>query len=223
MRRELKVTVPGPDRRAVLTRVRSLVPALTLEHAPRQVTSVYFDTPNYACYQSSTAGLTRRVKLRLRWYGEGSVASNLVLELKQRAGQQGWKTRHPVHGRDLQNMSWSELRSRVLAQLPPRDALLLAPLRVPVLLATYRRHYLSTRDRRVRVTVDCGLRYLDQRNRSYPNFVFDSVATNLSIIECKLEHGTDLSAARILEPLGVRWTRFSKYCYGLEALSRSAA
>jgi len=220
MRRELKYTVPGSDMRLSLTRLRSLVPSLRLEHAPRQVTNVYFDSAHYACYHASTSGLARRLKVRVRWYDDIDVARNPVLELKHRVGQRGWKTRFPIEGLDLEHMTWNELRSRIWAQLPAAQAIRLAPLRFPVLLVTYRRHYFCSPDRRVRVTVDRHLRYFDQRNRPYPNFVFDTVSAECGVVECKLEEGSDVAAARILHPLGLRWTRFSKYCHGVEALSR---
>ena len=114
-------------------------------------------------------------------------------------------------------MSWAEIRSEVLRQITGPDRLHVETLRVPVLLVTYQRHYLVTTDRRLRVTLDTNLRFFDQRTRARPNLTFDSIAAHFAVVECKMD--ADVDPGRVLEPLGLRWTRFSKYCHGVSVLS----
>ena len=209
--------MPGIDAPA---RVKSRVHALTVEHAPRTVSSVYFDSARYESFRQSSSGTSERMKLRLRWYGDLHHAVSPTLELKHRLNQVGHKTWHAVDSIDLDDTTWASVRTMLRARVPGPDRLHIEAMRCPILVATYRRHYFVTSDRRIRVTVDTNLRFFDQRQRPKPNLVFDSAKADFAVVECKLARSVDENEAHILDPLNLRWTRFSKYCFGLGALAR---
>ena len=223
MRRELKYVLGGVDQRSVATFVLSRLPGLTQDHAARRVSSVYFDSHRYVAYSQSNAGMSQRTKLRLRWYGDSLADARPVIELKRRLEHVGSKRLEPIDSVDLQRMTWAAIRAEMATRLSGQELLEVQGLRLAILVATYRRHYFATIDRQIRVTVDTDLQFFDQRHRPKPNFVFDSVKAGFAVIECKIEESVDWRAARLLEPLGLRWTRFSKYCFGLTALSRLGA
>lgn len=218
-RREFKYLLPHVHGALAVSRVHRSVPLLTREHAPRQVSSIYFDSASYDCYRQSNSGDNERVKLRMRWYGDGLVVTP-VLELKHRANHMGWKGQHSLPSMELGALTFGELRERFRACVTPREQALVDVLRFPVLIATYHRHYLVTPDRRIRVTVDTALRFIDQRNRRRPNLQFDRCEADFSVVECKLDAEHEPAARALLRNFGTRHSRFSKYCFGVGALAR---
>lgn len=219
MRRELKCLLPIVRGRPPAMLMASRAPALTLEYPPRQVSSIYFDSANYECYQSSNSGMSQRTKLRLRWYGDLRTNPEATLEIKHRINHLGGKSRHRLGRMNLLDMSWNTIRSEIGSRLTGRDRLIVEALRFPVLIATYYRHYFVTTDG-IRVTVDTDLRFFDQRFFAKPNLIFDSVRVGFEVLECKFDLSQQEEAYHLLRPLDLRWTRFSKYCYGLGALAR---
>ena len=217
MRRELKYVVPTS---MSATLVRARVPSLAVEFPPRQVSSVYFDTATYECYRQSNSGGSERMKLRLRWYGDIGFATASTLELKYRLNHEGTKDQIPLDPVNLRTTTWAAVREMMIARVRGKERLHVEALRYPILIANYWRHYLVTTNGRVRVTVDSDLRFYDQRLRPAPNITFDAVRGGFSVVECKMGHGVEVDEARILDPLGLRWQRFSKYCYGLTSLAR---
>ncbi|MGQ0764809.1 MAG: polyphosphate polymerase domain-containing protein [Gemmatimonadota bacterium] len=218
-RRELKYLLRGTHEQAA-DAIRCRLPSLRPHHPPRRVSSVYFDTPGYASYAQSNAGLSERLKLRLRWYGALLPETRPILEIKTRAAERGWKRQMELPAIDLTRITWSELRRFLAAAVNGDDRLVVSLLSVPVLIASYTRNYFVSANRRVRVTVDTGLRYHDQRLRSTVNTAFDAVRANVSVLECKMSPSDQAQTEAMLRPLGVRQTRFSKYCHGVELLSR---
>lgn len=53
-----------------------LHPARLRETYPlRQVNNLYFDTPHLSSFNANQVGISKRQKLRLRWYGENKYTS----------------------------------------------------------------------------------------------------------------------------------------------------
>ena len=64
----------------------------------RLVQSLYLDTTHGRALEENLSGLSRREKLRLRWYGPRSDTVAAVLERKCRENSLGWKEVAPVPG-----------------------------------------------------------------------------------------------------------------------------
>jgi len=219
-RREMKYLLPYSSGRSPESFVKALVPSLKVEYPPRLVSSIYFDTASYASYEQSNSGMSERVKLRLRWYDNLRIAERPILEFKHRVNAQGWKRQYKLKSMVLDGVAWDLIRAQIASQVQDRNRLHIAALRFPILIASYYRHYFITVNRKIRLTVDTQLHFLDQRYRPRPNFTFDAVEGDFAVVECKLDKTLDSSAAGLVKPLGLRWSRFSKYCFGLDALSR---
>jgi hypothetical protein len=220
MRRELKCLLPLVRGRTPAMLMASRAPSLTLAFPPRQVSSVYFDSANYECYRLSNSGISQRMKLRLRWYGDLAANPPMVLEIKHRINHLGSKSRHRLDKLSIQDMMWHSIRSEISARLEGPDRLVVEALRFPILIATYYRQYFVKTDSSIRVTVDTDLRIFDQRFNAKPNLIFDCVQANFAVLECKFDPAQEPEAFHLLRPLDLRWTRFSKYCFGLGALTR---
>jgi hypothetical protein len=220
MRRELKCLLPLVRGRTPAMLMASRAPSLTVAFPPRQVSSVYFDSASYECYRLSNSGMSQRMKLRLRWYGDLRTNPPMVLEVKHRVNHLGSKSRHRLDRMDIQDKTWHSIRAEMSGRLQGPDRLIVEALRFPILIATYYRHYFVTTDGSIRVTVDTNLRIVDQRFSAKPNFTFDSVQAKFEVLECKFDPSQEPEAFHLLRPLDLRWTRFSKYCFGLGALTR---
>ncbi|MDZ4673331.1 MAG: VTC domain-containing protein [Gemmatimonadota bacterium] len=219
-RLEYKFLLPGlTDQRAV-DGVTARVAGLRRTFPPRQVSSLYFDSASYVAYAGSNAGNSERVKVRLRWYGALADSSPLTLELKHRANHHGWKSVYPEVPGGLASVPLRQLASRFANHVAPRHRLTVELLRLPIVLTSYRREYFTDLSGAVRVTVDTGLRFLDQRHHRCLNLRSDQVETSFSVVECKFQPERRADAVRLLRAFGPRQVRFSKYCFGLEHLRR---
>jgi len=83
----------------------------------RQINNVYFDTFDYAAYRDNLSGVSRRTKVRFRWYGRSDTPESGVLEIKCRRNRIGWKGSHPVGALPLANHRWIDIRRQLRNQL----------------------------------------------------------------------------------------------------------
>ena len=192
-------------------------PALFREaYRPRWVNNVYLDTPALLHYQANVRGESRRVKCRIRWYGNprGPIARP-VLELKRKQALLGSKELHALRPFDLDD-GFDPALLFDKAELPAPLRCELAVLQ-PVLINRYRRRYFVSRDGNYRVTVDSELGY--RRVAAGPS-PFRSWIGNDGrvIVELKFGLGHEDGAPRIATCFPFRVTRSSKYVTGVEAL-----
>jgi len=220
VRSERKYLLPVRAGGSASALVRRRVPALERHHPARRISSLYFDTATYASYWQSNAGLSNRAKLRLRWYGDLGPDTRFRLELKRRANWFGWKVVADVESLDLAHLRWSTLRGELTRQVGGEARVALDLLPEPVVVTHYRREYLHAPSLGVRLTVDTDLTFYDQRLRSTPNLRFDRTRAPFTVIETKADKGHERVAIRLVRPLGLRHTRFSKYCFGLESFTK---
>jgi len=216
LRHELKF-VAGEESYAPLRMALRLDRAGVRElHPPRLVQSVYLDTHEGRALQENLAGLSARRKLRLRWYGAEAGRVLGTLEQKCRENSLGWKesTRlgAPLAVRGAERRTFMAALARGL-DARWRDAL--APLG-PVQWVRYQREYLTTADRRVRLTIDRGLAAFDQRLRAHLDDRAPSPLPRVLVLELKcapadLERARALAAGLTL-PLG----RCSKFVLASE-------
>ena len=221
-RREFKFLLSSLTERGAVALVRARVPALRREYAPRQVSSLYFDSASYSCFHQSNAGVSERIKVRLRWYGDLTPATPLTLELKHRANHLGWKSQYALGALDLASLDVRALPRRFAEVVLPAERSAVHLLRMPILVTSYFRHYFATADGEIRVTVDGGLRFADQRRSRHLRLSGAGRASDLSVVECKMAPARERDAAGMLRGLPQRHGRFSKYCYALERLAEGA-
>lgn len=193
-------------------------PALFFEeYAPRFVNNIYLDTQNLDNYNDSITGSCNRVKVRIRWYGQGwGRLGNPILELKIKQGQVGHKVSFPLHEFVLDESLAKEQTSEVFGQsdLPPHVHVFLKSLK-PALINRYLRKYYVSADRRFRLTIDSKLEYFPidvpaaalRRRRADPH---------LTVIEIKYEQDLDIDPSTITSHFPFRMTRCSKYVHGME-------
>jgi hypothetical protein len=187
-------------------------------YPPRFVNNVYFDSPSMGAYSENLFGVSRRSKVRLRWYGETWLPERATLEVKRRRGRLGWKESYPLPAIPLAGTPWSEIRRRIRSELPPRGRLVFDAASLPVLINRYRRRYFVSRDERVRLTIDRDQQVIDQRRRQEPVFDRRSNLPDTIVVELKFASEDRELASRAIEGLPVRVSRNSKYVIGVLSL-----
>ncbi len=186
----------------------------------RQVNNVYFDSWDYCAFAENLAGISRRCKLRFRWYGNGSGPTPGALEVKQKRNQLGWKQRYAVE-QDLwaPGTDWKDFRAAIRSQIPPHARLWFDQYPLPIMLNRYQRSYFTTADRRIRATIDTGQQAFDQRQGTRPNLRRPAVMQNTLVVEFKFAPGTRPAAADLLADMPFRLGRHSKYMNALRSIA----
>ena len=181
-------------------------------YSPRWVNNLYFDTRDFSAFHDNAAGISQRVKHRLRWYGQPfEDMNNPVLETKVKENLLGRKESFPMPSGRYRAGQLDGLLLQVRQHLGYGKEL------QPVLFNTYYRSYWSTSDGRFRITVDSELQFgafRQQASRLLP-YRLSSV-----IMELKYEQEEEGQSDFILRHIPFRQTKSSKYvtgvgvCYG---------
>ena len=219
-RHEIKLVADETDYHSVALAVR-LHPAAFREAYPsRWINSVYFDSLGLDACMDNLAGISRRTKVRFRWYGDLHGFESGTLEFKRKRNQFGWKDRFEVAGRiDLRASSWRQLRSHIRSGLPSSALELYDRNMLPVLINRYCRDYYISADGKVRITLDRGLRIFDQRTRPAPNLSFESPLAHTMVVETKFAVEDRGRAQEVLQSLPIRVSKNSKYVRGVLSIT----
>ena len=189
-------------------------------HPTRWVNNVYLDSWNLDSYEDNAAGVAKRQKLRIRWYGSDERgAVDAVLERKMKAGHVGVKQRVPLGVMPAETMFTAPGVRRALANASVGCGLQaqLASL-VPVLLNRYQRDYYASRDGRLRLTVDRRQQFAAFRRMgdgAPPVWRhLDEVVLELKYAVCDEER-----AAQATQVIPFRLARHSKYVCGIDLIT----
>lgn len=165
--------------------------------------SVYFDTPDLACFRAAAHGRRHRFKVRTRTYLDTRVC---LVEAKT-AGSRGEtvKRRAPYPFADRGGLL-DEARLVLEEWLGPE-----LPELVPTLVTTYWRTTFVDRSTGSRITLDADVRATTTDGRS-------SAVCHGLLVETKTT-GAATPTDRLLWAHGIRPARISKYAVGLAALT----
>jgi SPX domain protein involved in polyphosphate accumulation len=208
MRYERKYRIEGvpPEwvRQAVLMHPASF---RTL-HPDRRINNIYFDSPDLQAFYENVAGVPQRTKHRLRWYGDRmDRLKKPVFEVKLKDAEMGGKEKQK-----LTTVDWLGLRE-TFQEIP---YLRYQSLR-PVLVNYYHRSYLSTPDRKFRITIDHQLHFAPFYWYRHPQ-AFHFLPDQAVIMELKYAKELDEEARRIFSYLPFRQTKNSKYVTGINLI-----
>ncbi len=196
-----------------------LHPACFLKHHPeRTIHNIYFDTHNYDAFDENLSGVSRREKLRYRWYGDSITPESGRLELKIRRNLLGWKEIFNISEAPYVNgANWCSIINRLKQQTTLRERLWLHANPFPILINIYDRNYYISADGKMRLTIDMSFKVWDQRFKSLPNFKHASHVARTVVIEIKCDHNHGKIASQILQGFPARVGRHSKYMTGVKS------
>ncbi len=171
----------------------------------RYVNSIYLDTQTMSSFSDNLAGIARRTKLRIRWYGDLARADRPVLERKEKKNMLGWKESEQLPSFELSpNFSLPAYLSEHLPHLASLQ---------PVLLVRYLRSYYEGLGRKLRATIDREQTFFPVlRNGKIPR---SGVRDPAVILELKYEAEREDLIDQALQAIPFRLSKNSKFANGL--------
>ena len=85
-RNEIKYLLHGVSKKTLFIQYKLSSLLLSKLYPDRWVNNIYFDNFNLDFFNQSIEGISRRAKVRLRWYGDFSKLENTVMEIKYKKG-----------------------------------------------------------------------------------------------------------------------------------------
>ena len=165
----------------------------------REVYSIYFDNKEFQTHQDSIEGVVPRKKIRLRTYNFISEnVNNFNLEIKKTLPFGRFKDSHSF-----------KKKNNLL-----RNGLFLSDYGwcYPKIIVKYVRSYYQLS--KIRVTLDSNIAFKKFNSKNKKNFFFN----NFELVVAELKANSIEHINEINNKLQFEKTRFSKYCYGIEAL-----
>ena len=214
-RRELKFVYPGADPHKIARLLELNAEPINFGQAEvSEVHSIYFDDQHLSSCAESLAGISRRVKLRVRWYDAPFAAGQMFFEMKRRVGHQSEKTRTLFDlGGSLSSISYRALRDGLQEELDEVQAGWLDLRGEPSMLISYRRRHFRHRESGTRITLDWGLHAFEQLGARAPNRDWLVESDGRVVIEIKVPVGGEAAARHVFAPLRLRVSRSSKYVH----------
>jgi len=190
----------------------------------RQINNIYFDTPNLRNYYDNHFGKSKRVKVRIRWYGEtfGEI-ERPILEFKIKTGAVGRKLSYPLRGFSLdKNIRSRELLTVFKNSNLPEWVINEVSYFMPTLVNTYKRKYYVSFDNLYRFTIDHHMEYYNIKT-DFALFIEKKSQANVVVLELKYDMENDLKVSKITSSLPFRLDKFSKYVRGIESFNSHLA
>lgn len=186
----------------------------------RQINNIYFDTANLRNYYDNHFGKSKRVKVRIRWYGDTFAnVESPILEFKLKTGAVGRKLSFKLKPFDFhKNISKAELQKVFSSSDIPVWVLDELLFLTPTLLNTYKRKYYISFNKIYRFTIDHSMSFYNfsPQNKGF----FERVKQNdITVLELKYDMQHDTTVGNVTKYLPFRLGKFSKYVYGIEVFN----
>lgn len=195
----------------VLAELRLHPLGLSTLHPDRIVQSIYLDTHEGDALSDNLAGISRRVKFRLRWYGPEVQSAVLTLERKRRQNQCGDKSQVQLpRPTVLAGAFRPDFMRAIIKQVPGAWQEAIVGLE-PVQWIRYQRSYFTSGDRRIRITVDQALRATDLRNTMHLRFGWHTPLNPMLILECKADVANSEAVEEFVSSFPLRMDKCSKF------------
>jgi len=216
-RNEIKYLLHGVDRKTLYIQYKLSSLLLSKSYPDRWVNNIYFDNINLDSFNQSIEGISKRTKIRLRWYGNFYNLENPTLELKSKSGHKNIKKSIPIRDKLIYNKNLSEFFNSLISSksLHKNYKYLLKELR-PVLANRYFRSYHSSANNKYRVTTDTYLNFANLITSSL-NVMYWKKQKDVSIVELKFNKSDDYIVNFMTEMRSrYRMSQISKYTHGLQ-------
>ena len=213
MRYERKIPINGFDFYQIENLIKLHPQCFKEIFFQRRINNIYFDDHNNSALNDNIDGRDRRVKYRLRWYGEHYGIIEPTLELKIKIGMVGYKRSFKLGKvflpKDFQS---SFIKSYILNSEIPKDILEGIVNSHPVLFNSYLRKYYLSFDNKFRLTLDKEIKYAKVGNGlSFRN----NSAEDLLVLEIKYDAKHESAAPSVLNSFPFRIDKNSKFVNGI--------
>lgn len=218
-RYERKFYIEGLSRQDIEALLR-FHPAVFCEiYHSRWVNNIYFDSFALRHYFDNINGESKRLKVRIRWYGElFGFIEKPTLELKLKHNLHIGKIFYPLKTFTLDNnFSIDSMREIFRNSFIP-DFLILHLMESNfTLLNRYKRKYFLSADKKYRITIDTDIE-AHKLSPHQNSFLHKTIDYNNLLLEIKYNQPHDNFVDRITNYFPFRMTRSSKYIDGITKL-----
>lgn len=184
----------------------------------RVVNNVYFDSLDLNAFDDNVAGLSQRIKHRLRWYGDSLLPEQAKWEAKIKRNRLGWKLSQAIPELpDFRHTRWNTISEHILAQLPEAHRIRFAEYATAAVINRYTREYYESLNGKVRVTLDTEHQAYGQRFHSRPNIRWRDNVPSPLIVEVKFAEPDYRHGKEVIRDIPLRTSRHSKYVVNMEA------
>lgn len=183
----------------------------------RQINNIYFDTHNLRNYYDNHFGKSKRVKVRIRWYGDTyGLVKTPILEFKLKSGPTGRKLSFKLNEFTYEDsLKKSDIIGVIQNSDVPEWVLNELKYLVPTLVNTYKRKYYLSFNRKFRFTIDHHMDYYRFTAGNLANREHEECHQTV-VLELKYDMEHDTNAGSITSELPFRLGKFSKYVTGIE-------
>ena len=192
------------------------------KHYPsRKINSIYYDNLNNQIARDNLSGISKRCKLRIRYYGEKDTA-NCFLEIKKKLNKFGFKkvidikkNINEIKFKKIFNLS-NPLHKEIIRDDYARDYIFNDHMSPQIIVSYFRDYYIVDN---VRLTHD--------KKISFKPYCIDNYNTTkivrdyLNVLEIKFDDKNLDDAKKILNIISIKPKRFSKYLRGLSLFNKS--
>lgn len=218
-RNERKFYITHLEHNSILDIIRMHPAAFSEIFEQRSINNIYFDTASKHNYLDNVNGLSRRIKIRVRWYGDlfGRIEKPM-LEFKIKDNTYNTKIAFPLNPFTLNGHLSLEYLQNIL-QLSDVPEFIRVQMRGFQfgLLNRYNRRYFLSMDRNFRITTDINLEAF-RLHPSNNSFLHHSIERDATILELKYEKSQNEFVDQITRFFPFRMTRSSKYVAGIDAV-----
>jgi len=221
MRMENKFVLTEPSNGDIYARIMTCKYLFREIFYERRVNNIYLDTITLDNFKENMDGVQNREKHRIRWYGNHLGVDTPILEYKIKHGELGYKQYYPMPSfqrhRCFDYGTYMERIGDNIQSQPVRTHIMFQEisLELPTLYNSYLRRYFLSEDSRFRITIDKDITYKSPDNMFENGF---SLQEDRLIVELKYEKDCIDGARRIIQYLGLRLAKNSKYVRGVLGL-----
>ena len=170
------------------------------KYPSRRINNIYFDDFEESLLDMNIEGISRRIKVRIRWY-ENEIEKS-ILEIKKKNNQKNYKLYYPLKKKfELNSSSNTYLKSFI----KKNDEINNLEYLQPIIQNKYKRDYFESYLEDIRLTIDYQLNYKNLKLEKKFNQI-----ENLVIVELKYSEPSKM-LREISSNLETRMSKFSKY------------
>ncbi len=194
---------------------------LKKQYPSRRINSIYYDNLDNQIARDNLSGISRRCKLRVRYYGNEKT-SNCFLEIKKKLNKFGFKKVIDMQ-KKISDLKFDEvfklnnnLHKKVIRDDYAKDYILNDYLSPQVEVSYIRDYYISNK---IRLTHDKEIIFkpCNIENKSTMNIAKDY----LNVLEIKFDYNNIADVNEIINKIDIKPKRFSKYLRGLSFFNKS--
>ncbi len=187
------------------------------QYPGRLISNIYYDTFEYAAYADNLDGISKRSKLRYRWYGDSLYPCKGTLELKNRINSYGYKESVKIDITDNVT-SHSSLYKKITNHGNAAWRTIIQYNSLPIILNRYIRSYFISKCGGIRLTLDQSHEVYDQTLSDNINITHRTATTEYMAIELKYDPSSYEAVTSEIGDIPLRNSRNSKYVNSVSSI-----